>query len=145
MCIRDSFGTRAAEGPQLDGGIQNDHIKLCTRQIELERLRADEVDALVGRAVISPLLPVELEGVAKAKMCIRDRPKTPCSPARWKIWIRRRTIRRGAIGAPITSPRSIRTATTGPIPLWGCRTIMDIDIATATAAPSRPICRTGSA
>ena len=60
------FGTRAAEGPQLDGGIQNDHIKLCTRQIELERLRADEVDALVGRAVISPLLPVELEGVAKA-------------------------------------------------------------------------------
>ena len=56
----------AAEGSQLDGGFQNDHIKLCTRQIELERLRADEVDALVGRAVISPLLPVELEGVAKA-------------------------------------------------------------------------------
>ena len=56
----------AAEGPQLDGGVQNDHIKLCTRQVELERLRADEIDALVVRAVISPLLPVELEGVAKA-------------------------------------------------------------------------------
>ena len=56
----------AAEGPQLDGGFQNDHIKLCTRQIELERLRAGKVDARVGFISIFPLLPVELEGVAKA-------------------------------------------------------------------------------
>ena len=56
----------AAEGPQLDGGFQNDHIKLCTRQIELKRLRAGKVDARVGFISIFPLLPVELEGVAKA-------------------------------------------------------------------------------
>ena len=56
----------AAEGSQLDGGFQNDHIKLCTRQIELERLRAGKVDARVGFISIFPLLPVELEGVAKA-------------------------------------------------------------------------------
>ena len=61
-----TFDSRAAEGPQLDGGFQNDHIKLCTRQIELKRLRAGKVDARVGFISIFPLLPVELEGVAKA-------------------------------------------------------------------------------
>ena len=34
--------------------------------MKLQLLRADEVDALVGRAFIVPLLPGELEGVAEA-------------------------------------------------------------------------------
>ena len=45
---------------------------------------------------------------------------------------------RGAIGATTISPRSIRTATTGPIPLLDCRN-------TIKTGPSRPTCRTGSA
>ena len=55
----------AAEGPQLDGGIQNDHIDRPTWQIQLQFLGAGEVDAIVGYIFIFPLLPVELEGVAE--------------------------------------------------------------------------------
>ena len=55
----------AAESPQLDGGFQNDHIDRLTWQIQLQFLGAGKVDALVGRTLIFPLLPVELEGVAE--------------------------------------------------------------------------------
>ena len=56
----------AAESAQNDGGIQNNHIDRLTWQIQLQFLGAGEVDALVGFIFIFPLLPVELEGVAKA-------------------------------------------------------------------------------
>ena len=56
----------AAESAQLDRGIQNDHVELRVWQMKLQLLRADEVDALVGRAFILPLLSGELEGVAEA-------------------------------------------------------------------------------
>lgn len=56
----------AAESAQLDRGIQNDHVEFRVWQMKLQLLRADEVDALVGRAFIVPLLSGELEGVAEA-------------------------------------------------------------------------------
>ena len=56
----------AAERAQLDGGIQNDGVDRIVRQIELELLRAAEIDPLVGRSVISPFLSVEQKGIAKA-------------------------------------------------------------------------------
>ena len=60
------FHTRTAESTQFKGGLQSEHVEVFARQIELKRLRAGKVDARVGFISIFPLLPVELEGVAKA-------------------------------------------------------------------------------
>ena len=68
-------------------------------------------------------------------------PKAPSSPASWKMCPHIRASDRASTGATTASPRSIRTATTGPTPLWGCRDT----IATINPTPSRYICRIRSA
>ena len=55
----------AAESTQFKGGLQSEHVEFFARQIDFQFLRAGKVDALVGRTLIFPLLPVELEGVAE--------------------------------------------------------------------------------
>lgn len=67
--------------------------------------------------------------------------EAPPSPRLWKSWIQRpfpRAIPSGARWTAFTSPRRMWTVTPGPIPLWDCRN-------TIKTAPSRPICRNGSA
>ena len=41
-------------------------VDRIVRQIQLQRLRAGEVDALIGLVPVAALLPVELEGIAEA-------------------------------------------------------------------------------
>ena len=45
---------------------QHDGVDRIVRQIQLQRLRAGEVDALIGLVPVAALLPVELEGIAEA-------------------------------------------------------------------------------
>ncbi len=59
------FRTRAAECAQLDGGVQYKYVYLSAWQIQFKGLGACQIDAPVGRSVVSPLLSVELEGIAK--------------------------------------------------------------------------------
>ena len=54
-----------AEGAHINGGTQHEGIDLIIRQVELEELRPDEVEALVVRPLVIAHLPVELEGVAE--------------------------------------------------------------------------------
>ena len=56
LCI--IFRTRSAKRTQLDGGIQDKYVYLSAWQIQFKGLGTDEVNALVVRSVISPLLPV---------------------------------------------------------------------------------------
>lgn len=88
--------------------------------------------------------PAIKSAAPRCRMCQMERlprspRKVPPSPRPWRIWIQRlfpRVIPGRAIRTAFTSPRSIRTATTGPIPLWDCRN-------TIKTAPSRPIAEMG--
>ena len=64
LCI--IFRTRSAKRAQLDGGIQDKYVYLSAWQIQFKGLGTDEVNALVGRSMIGPLLAVELERIAEA-------------------------------------------------------------------------------
>ena len=72
LCI--IFRTRSAKRAQLDGGIQDKYVYLSAWQIQFKGLGTDEVNALVGRSMIGPLLAVELERIAEAVDDRRVRP-----------------------------------------------------------------------
>ena len=72
LCI--IFRTRSAKRAQLDGGIQDKYVYLSAWQIQFKGLGTDEVNALVGRSMIGPLLAVELERIAEAVDDGRVRP-----------------------------------------------------------------------